>query len=127
MFVSTSPFAANGTYYGNQATTTLTTPTQDSRDIINAAVRALDAVFIAGHRYHKCGVMLSDFHSERVAQFGLFDGSPPRKNSEQLMQLLDSLNHSGKGKVWFAGQGILDELWSFVVYGEPGKVAYPAD
>lgn len=109
VFVSTSPFAAIETYYGNQATTTLTTPTQDSRDIIKAAVRALDAVFIAGHRYQKCGVMLSNFHSERVAQFGLFDDTPPRKNSEQLMQLLDSLNHSGKCKVWFAGQGIPDK------------------
>lgn len=60
---------------------------------------ALDAVFIAGHCYQKCGVMLSNFHSERVAQFGPFDDAPPRKNSEQLMQLLDSLNLSGKGKV----------------------------
>lgn len=24
------------------------------------------------------------------------------------MQLLDSLNHSGKDKIWFAGQGIPD-------------------
>lgn len=109
VFASTSPFAVNETYYSNQATTTLTIPTQDSRDIIAAAVRALDAVFIAGHRYHKCGVMLSDFRSERMAQFGLFDDTPPRKNSEQLMQLLDSLNHSGNGKVWFAGQGIPDK------------------
>ena len=106
--VSTSPFAAGETFYSNMATTPLCAPVQDTRDIIAAAVRALDRVFIPGHRYHKCGVMLSDFHSERVTQYGLFDDLPPRKNSEQLMQLLDSLNHSGKGKIWFAGQGIPD-------------------
>lgn len=65
VFVATSPFAAGETYYGNQATTRLATPTQDSRDIIQAARRALERVFIAGHRYHRCGVMLGDFTSER--------------------------------------------------------------
>jgi hypothetical protein len=28
------------------------------------------------------------------------------ENSEQLMAVLDGINHSGKGHVWFAGQGI---------------------
>ncbi|EIH8433914.1 DUF4113 domain-containing protein [Escherichia coli] len=95
-------------YYGNQATTRLATPTQDSRDIIQAARRALERIFIAGHRYHRSGVMLGDFTSERVAQFGLFDDAPPRKNSDRLMQLLDSLNQDGRAPVWFAGQGIPD-------------------
>ncbi|MGP2740428.1 DUF4113 domain-containing protein [Serratia nevei] len=34
--------------------------------------------------------------------------APPRKNSDRLMQLLDSLNQDGRAPVWFAGQGIPD-------------------
>lgn len=108
VFVATSPFAAGETYYSNQATTRLAMPTQDSRDIIQAARRALERIFIASHRYQRCGVMLGDFTSERVAQFGLFDDAPPRKNSDRLMQLLDRLNQDGRAPVWFAGQGIPD-------------------
>lgn len=52
--------------------------------------------------------MLGNFTSERVAQFGLFDDAPPRKNSDRLMLLFDTLNQDGRTPVWFAGQGIPD-------------------
>ncbi|VEB57905.1 DNA polymerase V subunit UmuC [Salmonella enterica subsp. enterica] len=51
----TSPFALNEPYYGNSAAVTLLTPTQDSRDIINAAVKCLDKIWRDGHRYQKSG------------------------------------------------------------------------
>jgi len=44
VFVKTSPFAVNEPYYSNLASEKLLTPTQDTRDIINAAVRALDRI-----------------------------------------------------------------------------------
>ncbi|EAN1298831.1 DUF4113 domain-containing protein, partial [Salmonella enterica subsp. enterica serovar Enteritidis] len=31
------------------------------------------------------------------------------ERSEQLMQVLDGINHPGKGKIWFAGRGIAPE------------------
>lgn len=105
-FVKTSPFAVNEVYYGKTAGTKLQIPTQDSRDIVAAATTCLDAIWQDGHRFQKCGVMLGDFYSQGVAQLGLFDEYKPRSNSEQLMAVLDGINHSGKGRVWFAGQGI---------------------
>lgn len=68
----------------------------------------LERILIAGHRYHRCGVMLGDFTSEHVVQFGLFDDAPPRKNRDRLMLLLDSLNQDGPAPVRFAGQDIPD-------------------
>ena len=53
----------------------------------------------------KAGVMLSDFFSQGVAQLSLFDEHPPRPDSTALMQVIDRLNRSGRGSVWFAGQG----------------------
>lgn len=106
-FVKTSPFALNEPYYGNSASVKLLTPTQDSRDIIAAATRCLDAIWRDGHRYQKAGVMLGDFFSQGVAQLNLFDDNAPRKNSEALMEVLDHLNaKNGKGALYFAGQGI---------------------
>ncbi|WP_032695826.1 Y-family DNA polymerase [Raoultella planticola] len=106
-FVKTSPFALNEPYYGNSASVKLLTPTQDSRDIIAAATRCLDAVWKDGYRYQKAGVMLGDFYSQGVAQLNLFDDNAPRKNSEKLMEVLDHLNaKNGKGALYFAGQGI---------------------
>jgi len=105
-FVKTSPFAENEIYYSQTAGTIIQTPTQDSRDIVAVATECLDTIWQDGHRFQKCGVMLGDFYSQGVAQLGLFDEYKPRSNSEQLMAVLDGINHSGKGRVWFAGQGI---------------------
>lgn len=106
-FVKTSPFALNEPYYGNSASVKLLTPTQDSRDIIEAATKCLDAIWKDGHRYQKAGVMLGDFYSQGVAQLNLFDDNAPRHNSEKLMEVLDHLNaKDGRGTLYFAGQGM---------------------
>ena len=107
VFVKTSPFAPDERYYANNASVTLLTPTQDSRDIIAAATRCLDAIWQSGCRYQKAGVMLGDFYSQGVAQLNLFDENAPRKNSQKLMEVLDRLNaEDGRGTLYFAGQGI---------------------
>ncbi|CAI1503429.1 DNA polymerase V subunit UmuC [Serratia quinivorans] len=110
-WVKTSPFSINEEYYGNTASIKLSTPTQDTRDIIAAAIRCLDAIWQTGHRYQKAGVMLQDFYSQGVAQLNLFDEYQPRQNSGQLMAVLDHINKSGRAKVWFAGQGN-QQAWS---------------
>lgn len=106
-FVKTSPFALNEPYYGDSSSVKLLTPTQDSRDIINAATKCLDAIWKEGHRYQKAGVMLGDFFSQGVAQLNLFDENAPRAGSDKLMEVLDHLNSKdGRSILYFAGQGI---------------------
>lgn len=109
VFVKTSPFAAGETYYGNVASEKLLTPTRDTRDIITAAVKALDRIWTDGHRYAKVGIMLNEFTPTSVAQLNLFDEHQPRPGSEQLMKVLDGINNSGLGNVFFAGRGIAPE------------------
>ena len=50
-FVRTSPFAVKEPCYSNAAVEKLSLPTQDSRDIIAAACRALNHVWREGYRY----------------------------------------------------------------------------
>lgn len=109
VFIKTSPFAIKGPYYGNVATEKLLTPTQDTRDIIAAATTALERIWRDGHRYAKAGVMLNDFTGSGVSQLQLFDERPPRPHSAELMRVLDGINNSGLGKVWFAGRGMASE------------------
>lgn len=109
VFVKTSPFAVNEPYYGNVASEKLMTPTQDTRDIIAAAVKALERIWVIGHRYAKAGCILNDFTPTGVTQLKLFDNTKHRSNSNQLMKVLDGINLSGLGKLWFAGRGIAPE------------------
>lgn len=108
-FIKTSPFAQGEPYYGNVAGQKLTVAAQDTRDVIAVAMRCLERIWRDGHRYAKAGVMLGDFSSGLVAQLGLFDDTPPRPASAQLMTVLDKVNNSGLGKLWFAGQGTAPE------------------
>lgn len=53
--------------------------------------------------------MLNDFMPTSVSQLTLFDDEQPHANSAALMRVLDGINHSGLGKVWFAGRGVAPE------------------
>jgi len=106
VFVRTSPHALDEEFYGNQAIGKLLTPSNDTRDIIRVAMDSLDRIWVDGHRYMKAGVILGDFFSQGVAQLNLFDDFKPLTNSESLMRVVDGINQSGTGKLWFAGQGI---------------------
>ncbi|WP_075182052.1 translesion error-prone DNA polymerase V subunit UmuC [Pantoea sp. 1.19] len=106
LFLRTSPHAAGEVFYGNQASASLPYPSNDTRDLLGLATACLDRIWIDGHRYMKAGVMLGDFYDQGVSQLTLFDTPTVQRNSAALMAAIDGVNQSGKGKVWFAGQGI---------------------
>jgi len=111
VFIRTSPHAADEAFYARQAQGRIAIPSQDTRDIIRVAVQCLDQIWAEGHRYMKAGVVLGDFFAQGVAQLNLFDECPPKANSSALMQVIDSVNQKGKGKLWFAGQGF-QQSWA---------------
>ncbi|WP_304164039.1 translesion error-prone DNA polymerase V subunit UmuC [Lonsdalea britannica] len=106
IFIRSSPHAHNEIFYANSASEQLLSGTQDTRDIVAAAVRGLERIWKDGPRYMKAGVMLNDFSPLHRTQLHLFDDNPPRPNSTALMSVIDKINHEGSSKVWFAGQGI---------------------
>ncbi|MCH8493906.1 MAG: translesion error-prone DNA polymerase V subunit UmuC [Idiomarina sp.] len=110
VFIRTSPFHPKEPYYGNQRSASLVLPSQDSRDFIELAGILLKQIWKDGYRYAKAGVMLTDFYPSGIYQPSLFDDVTPKPGSKALMQVLDTINHSGKGKLWFAGQG-MQQRW----------------
>ncbi|GHX87620.1 Error-prone, lesion bypass DNA polymerase V [Vibrio cholerae] len=111
VFIRTSPFKDNEPQYSNSASGELLIPSCDTRDFIELANHLLERIWKDGFRYAKAGVMLSDFYDPGMFQPGLFDDVSTRANSQQLMSVLDTINQSGAGKVFFAGQGTKKD-WS---------------
>ena len=111
VFIRTSPFKDNEPQYSNSASGELLIPSCDTRDFIELANHLLKRIWKDGFRYAKAGVMLSDFYDPGMFQPGLFDDVSTRSNSQQLMSVLDTINQSGAGKVFFAGQGLKKD-WS---------------
>lgn len=77
--VKTSPFAPDERYYANNASVTLLTPTQDSRDIIAAATRWMSDIWLKWLSVPESRGDAGDFYSQGVAQLNLFDENAPRK------------------------------------------------
>lgn len=111
VFIRTSPFKDNEPQYSNSASGELLIPSCDTRDFIELASHLLKRIWKDGFRYAKAGVMLSDFYDPGMFQPGLFDEVSTRSNSQQLMSVLDTINQSGAGKIFFAGQGTKKD-WS---------------
>ena len=105
VFVRTGVFNSNDPHYSNSLSVELPSPTDDTRDLLEAADVLFSRLFRPGFRYAKAGVMLADFYEHGTYQHDLFRGSSERKQSKELMGVLDQINNSGLGNVFFASQG----------------------
>jgi DNA polymerase V len=106
VFIRTSPFQNNVPQYRNGLTAKLPRPTDDTRDLIQLTMVLLEQIWRDGYDYAKAGVVLSDFYDIGTYQLGLFENHIERSNSRQLMHILDTINHSGQGRLFFARQGV---------------------
>ena len=109
VFLRTNPFSKTEPYYSNSATARMPIPTDDTRDIILYSIRMLRGIWKPGYKYMNAGIMLADFFEPGIYQMSLFDEISSRPDSKELMAVIDKINHSGKGNVWFASQGVKKE------------------
>jgi DNA polymerase V len=106
VFIRTSPYQNNTPQYSNALSAQLSRPSDDTRDLIQLSMSLLDQLWCDGYHYAKAGVVLSDFYDIGTYQAELFDQPSTYTNSRQLMNVVDTINHSGRGKVFFARQGV---------------------
>ncbi|MCG6657594.1 Y-family DNA polymerase [Halomonas campisalis] len=115
VFLRTNPFLAGEPQYRNSVVVALPEPTDDSRAVLEAASRGLEALFLEGYRYQKCGVMLLDLVEAERRQLPLLDGpagEARRDRSRRLMAALDRLNREmGRDTVRF-GLPRRDSAWA---------------
>ncbi len=106
VFIRTSPFMPNEPRYAKSLSAELPYPTADTRDLLDVADALFHHIYRAGFRYAKGGVMLSDFYEHNAFQQDLFQADNKKVNSKSLMKIVDRINRSNHGKIFFAAEGV---------------------
>lgn len=103
-FLHTNPHKPGPRYHGARSTR-LAPMSDDTRDLVAAARRCIEAAWRDGFAYVKAGVILDDLRPREAAPRGLFER--PRPQSEALMAAVDRLNaRYGRHTVFPAAMGI---------------------
>ena len=108
VFIRSNPFKINAKQIYCSNFIELVHPTDDSRIIIKSANQILERIYKKGYRYSKAGVLLSNFSDKYGYQMNLFTKSFDSKKSEKLMNVVDTLNLSERGKLYFGNQGYIN-------------------
>jgi DNA polymerase V len=99
VFFNTSPYRRHDRQHSPSVTMPLVRPTADTRQVVAAALRAVEGVFRPGFNYVKAGVMVTDLQPQgrEQGELDLFGEEPdvpalPHHRSN-LMAAIDALNH----------------------------------
>ena len=104
VFMRTKPFRQSNAQYSNSAKHTLAVPTQDSRELLALTCDLSERIYRPGFYYARAGVMLGDFYAPGVFQPSLFETNEAKHESKALMNVIDKLNKTKTGTVYFASQ-----------------------
>ena len=109
-FVMTNPFKPHAPQYSASRNINLEVPTNDTLEIVAAALDALKLIYRDDFAYKKAGVFVRSITPAVEVQLGLFDVVDRTKRSS-LMGSLDTINTKlGRDKVRLAVQGF-DRKW----------------
>ena len=110
VFLRTSPFQNRGIYYSNSKTIDFPIATDNSIEIVKAAINGLRDIFKRGYKYQKVGVMLSGL-SNLENKNNLFSSSKDEK-IKSLMRSIDSTNcRYGRSALSLASGGV-NKKWN---------------
>jgi len=105
VFIRTSPFQNRFGYYSNSKTIDLPISTNNSIEIVKAALSGLEDIFKNGYRYQKAGVMLSHL-SDSTNGKNLFSSEKDEKINN-LMKSIDNTNYRyGRSTLSLASAGV---------------------
>jgi DNA polymerase V len=107
VFVQTNPFKENERQYNAGLTVPLLNPNDDTRVLIQAALRGLKAIYRTGYRYKKAGIMLTLLSDKATQQGVLFSEPGGGQQSARLMAAMDAVNREfGRNTLRAAVSGI---------------------
>ena len=87
-------------------TVSLPSPTDDTRQLVNVALWALQQPYRLNFNYQKAGVMLSDLVPAEGCQTDLFASQTAPIKSNKLMTVMDNINKKmGKESIKVASEG----------------------
>lgn len=93
VFIGSNHFREDLPQYGNAASASLIVPTSDTIEITQAALKALESIYLPGIMYKRSGVVVSDIFPISPVQGDLFDPIQNRPQRSALMKAIDNINH----------------------------------
>ena len=107
VFIYTNPFKEDAPQYNGSITIALSHPSDDTRELIEAALSGLRVIYRRGFHYKKSGIQLMGLQSKGTIQPTLFDDTEKQSKSTSMMRTMDAINRKmGKGSVTLAASGI---------------------
>lgn len=106
VYIRTSPFKEKEPFYSNGMTVPLSTPTNDTMQLVNVALWILKRLYKPNYNYAKAGVMLSELVPAQGVQTDLFSQVQVSAKSSKLMLAMDAINKKmGKESIKLASEG----------------------
>ena len=108
VFLATNRHRTDLAQYNVDDTLKLTTPTDDTRAVMQAVSTLLERIYQPRYQYKQAGVILSQLQSNSGMQLDLFapQQADDRTKQKRLMHAIDSINERfGKNQIHFAVQG----------------------
>lgn len=103
IFVTTSRFIKNR--YFNSRTVEFAVSTNDTTELIRAALLSIETLYRRNCQFKKCGVILTGLVPENRVQRCLFD-DVNREKSARLMQAIDAINAKVNAPIRWAAEGL---------------------
>ncbi len=106
VYIRTSPFREQDPFYSNGMTIPITSPTNDTMQLVNVALWILKRIYKPNYNYAKAGVMLGELVPAQGVQSDLFSAIQTSPKSANLMVTIDAINKKiGKESIKLASEG----------------------
>lgn len=112
VYIHTSRYRTGKDFYSNSYTIALPNASDDTRLLGKKALSALKQIYRPGYCYSKAGVMLTAIQPKNGYQPDMFATELGSVKSDQLMAVIDMINHSmGRETLRLANQGFT-RVWA---------------
>ncbi len=106
VYIRTSPFREQDMFYSNGMTIPISSPTNDTMQLVNVALWILKRIYKPSFDYAKAGVMLGELVPAQGVQSDLFSMGQTSPKSANLMLAMDAINKKmGKESIKLASEG----------------------
>lgn len=107
VYIRTSPFREIHQQYENGLNVPLSTPTNSTLRLVDAALKALRHIYKPGYDYMKAGISLRELVTAQTQQQDMFETSATHDKSVRLMQAMDAINQKmGRATIRLASEGV---------------------
>jgi DNA polymerase V len=107
VYIRTSPFRDAQQQYDNSLRLPLHIATNDTLQLVQAALMALRQIYRPGYDYMKAGVSLGELVTAEAQQQDLFQSTASHEKAGRLMHALDTINQKmGRATLKLASEGV---------------------